>query len=114
MIKLDYLNPLVLELFTYGEQTGMITFDQLIASVPDRYVEPDKADEMLVRMRALGIDMVSAMGLPLSQRPYDKEQLGLRVEALAAERAAEQVSQVDAALLFAGGDLNLLDAITLF
>jgi len=88
MLKLDYLNPLVLELFTYGEQSGMITFDQLIASVPDRYVEPDKADEMLVRMRALGIDMVSAMALPLAQRPYDKEQLGLRVEALAAERAA--------------------------
>ncbi len=95
MLKLDYLNPAVRELFDHGHQVGMITFDQLIASVPDRYVEPDKVDEMLVRLRAMQVEMVSAMALPLAQRPYDKEQLGLRVEALAAERAAEEEDEAD-------------------
>ena len=90
MLKLDYLNPAVRELFDHGHTAGMITFDQLIASVPDRYVEPDKVDDLLVRMRWMEFDMVSAMALPLSRRPYDKEKLGLRVEALAAERAAEE------------------------
>ena len=96
MLKLDYLNPAVRELFDHGHQVGMITFDQLIASVPDRYVEPDKVDEMLVRLRGMQVQMVSAMALPLSQRPYDKEQLGLRVEALAAERAAEEEDEAEA------------------
>lgn len=96
MLKLDYLNPAVRELFDHGHQVGMITFDQLIASVPDRYVEPDKVDEMLVRLRSMSVEMVSAMALPLSQRPYDKEQLGLRVEALAAERAAAEEDEAEA------------------
>jgi RNA polymerase primary sigma factor len=95
MLKLDYLNPAVRELFDHGHQVGMITFDQLIASVPDRYVEPDKVDEMLVRLRGMQVEMVSAMALPLAQRPYDKEQLGLRVEALAAERAAEEEDEAE-------------------
>ncbi|XAL98836.1 RNA polymerase sigma factor RpoD [Phycisphaeraceae bacterium D3-23] len=88
MLKLDYLNPAVRELIDHGTSVGMITFDQLIASVPDRYVSPDMASELLVYMSSLEVEMVSAMALPKTRRPYDKEQLGLRVEALAAERAA--------------------------
>ena len=76
----DILNPAVFELFEHGKKAGFITFDQLNASLPDRYVEPDILDELLVIMRETEIDMVSAMALPLSKRPYDKEKLGLKVE----------------------------------
>jgi len=76
----DILNPAVNELFERGKKAGFITFDQLNASLPDRYVEPDKLDELLVILREQAIRMVSAMALPLKDRPYDKEKLGLRVE----------------------------------
>ena len=89
-MKLDYLHPAVDELFTCGIGAGFVTFDQLIATLPDRYVSPDMANELLVRMHGQEINLVSAMAMPLSQRPYDKEKFGLRVEYLAKTKAAEQ------------------------
>ncbi len=79
-MKQDILNPAVVELFEHGKKAGFITFDQLNATLPDRYVSPDKIDELLVILRLAEIEVVSAMALPLSQRPYDKEKLGLKVE----------------------------------
>jgi len=89
-LKLDYLHPAVDELFACGLGAGFVTFDQLIATLPDRYVSPDMANELLVRMHGQDINLVSAMAMPLSQRPYDKEKFGLRVEYLAKTKAAEQ------------------------
>lgn len=85
----DILNPAVFELMEHGKKAGFITFDQLNASLPDRYVEPDVLDELLVVLRETEVEMVSAMALPLSKRPYDKEKLGLKVE-VAAEPAPEK------------------------
>jgi len=78
----------------HGKQAGFITFDQLNASLPDRYVEPDVLDELLVVLRQTEVEMVSAMGLPLSKRPYDKEKLGLKVES-AAEPSSEKEAAED-------------------
>ncbi|MEM9346344.1 MAG: RNA polymerase sigma factor RpoD [Planctomycetota bacterium] len=88
----DTLNPAVFELLEHGKLAGFITFDQLNASLPDRYVEPDILDELLVILRETDIEMVSAMALPLSKRPYDKEKLGLKVE-VAAEKQEEAVEE---------------------
>ncbi len=90
----DILNPAVYELMKHGKQAGFITFDQLNASLPDRYVEPDVLDELLVVLRQTEVEMVSAMGLPLSKRPYDKEKLGLKVES-AAEPSSEKEAAED-------------------
>ena len=90
----DILNPAVFELFEHGKKAGFITFDQLNASLPDRYVEPDILDELLVIMRETEIDMVSAMAMPLSKRPYDKEKLGLKVE-IAADPTPEKAEAED-------------------
>ncbi|MEO0476343.1 MAG: RNA polymerase sigma factor RpoD [Planctomycetota bacterium] len=79
----DILNPAVFELMEHGKKAGFITFDQLNASLPDRYVEPDVLDEILVILRETEVEMVSAMAMPLSKRPYDKEKLGLKVEVAA-------------------------------
>ncbi len=89
-MKQDILNPAVNELFEHGKEAGFITFDQLNASLPDRYVSPDKLDELLVIMRQTEIDMVSAMALPLKDRPYDKEKLGLKVEVATGSSAEAQ------------------------
>ncbi|MGB0766376.1 MAG: RNA polymerase sigma factor RpoD [Phycisphaeraceae bacterium] len=91
----DTLNPAVFELFEHGKHAGFITFDQLNASLPDRYVEPDILDQLLVIMRETEIDMVSAMAMPLSKRPYDKEKLGLKVE-VAAEPTPDKQPDADA------------------
>ena len=50
-MKQDILNPAVVELFEHGKKAGFITFDQLNATLPDRYVSPDKIDELLVILR---------------------------------------------------------------
>jgi RNA polymerase primary sigma factor len=91
----DILNPAVTELFEHGKTAGFITFDQLNATLPDRYVSPDKLDELLVVLRELDIEMVSAMALPLSQRPYDKEKLGLKVEVAADPKPETQEVEVE-------------------
>ncbi|MEM9111534.1 MAG: RNA polymerase sigma factor RpoD [Planctomycetota bacterium] len=88
----DTLNPAVFELLEHGKLAGFITFDQLNASLPDRYVEPDILDELLVILRETDIEMVSAMALPLSKRPYDKEKLGLKAE-VAAEKQEEVIEE---------------------
>ncbi|MEM1354497.1 MAG: RNA polymerase sigma factor RpoD [Planctomycetota bacterium] len=95
-MKLDTLHPAVCELVEHGQQAGFVTFDQLNAILPDRYVEPDKLDEMLVYLRELGIELVSAMAMPLAQRPYDKEKLGLRVEVAAEPEPAVEQSTASA------------------
>ncbi|MFK7788647.1 MAG: RNA polymerase sigma factor RpoD [Phycisphaeraceae bacterium] len=93
---MDILNPAVFELMEHGKQAGFITFDQLNASLPDRYVEPDVLDELLVILRQTEVEMVSAMALPMSKRPYDKEKLGLKVESAAEPSAEKEAAEEDA------------------
>lgn len=68
-MKLDPLNPAVLELIAAGQQHGVISFDQLNALLPDNYVDPDKLDEMLVLFDRLGIALVDPKHIPASAMP---------------------------------------------
>lgn len=68
-MKLDPLNPAVLELIAAGKQHGVISFDQLNALLPDNYVDPDKLDEMLVLFERLGITLVDPKHIPASAMP---------------------------------------------
>jgi len=65
---LDVLHPAIQELMRFGRSHGYITFDQLVALMPDRYVEPDKLDEVLVRLRVESIQLITQIDADASHR----------------------------------------------
>ncbi|MEM1109852.1 MAG: RNA polymerase sigma factor RpoD [Planctomycetota bacterium] len=68
-MKLDPLNPAVLELIAAGQQHGVISFDQLNALLPDNYVDPGKLDELLVLFERLEITLVDPRNIPAAAMP---------------------------------------------
>ncbi len=95
------LQPAIFELMSYGAQKGFITFDQLVALLPDQYVDPDKLDELHQMMIAYGFELITEPDLrrhglaavhPGRPRPLPLEE-ALAIKA--AERAAQQRPEID-------------------
>ena len=68
-LMLDPICPAVCELIDAGCKHGVISFDQLIALLPDAYVDPFKLDEMLILFERLGIVLVDPKHIPAAARP---------------------------------------------
>ncbi len=66
---LDPLHPAIMELIACGQRRGMVTFDQMIALLPDSYVDPDKLDELLITLQRMGILLVDANQIPMDSHP---------------------------------------------
>ncbi len=66
---INVLHPAVLELIQGGQQRGFITFDELNALLPDAYVDPNKVDELLVRLAGTGIRLIDNLSVPAEYRP---------------------------------------------
>lgn len=64
----EHTHPAVAELIECGKQYGCITFDQLIALLPDEMVEPDKVDLLLVDFMQTSIRLVDERGAPAALR----------------------------------------------
>ncbi|MEX0775941.1 MAG: RNA polymerase sigma factor RpoD [Phycisphaeraceae bacterium] len=56
----EEMHPAVAELIENGKGRGFITYDQLNTSLPDEMVDPDKIDELLVRLDGMGIRMADS------------------------------------------------------
>ncbi len=69
VMMLEVLHPAMVELIERGRQTGYITFDMLNALLPDEYVDPDKIDQLLARMRRLEILLVDNRQIPTEFTP---------------------------------------------
>ncbi|MFA9478436.1 RNA polymerase sigma factor RpoD [Phycisphaerales bacterium AB-hyl4] len=79
------------ELIRCGCAYGCITFDQLIALLPDEMVEPDKVDELLVLLRQQGVRIVNEYDAPAVLR--QRKVKGHKLEASEPElHLAEQVA----------------------
>ena len=61
------------ELTRSGHDRGFVSFDQIIALLPDRYVAPDKMDELLWLLRHRSIQLISESQLPASKRPMGSQ-----------------------------------------
>jgi RNA polymerase primary sigma factor len=68
MMQMQQLHPAIVELFEFGKQKGSITFDQMVAMLPDEYVDPFKLSEMRVLFSAYDVDWIDQDQLPLVQR----------------------------------------------
>ncbi|MFW6031972.1 MAG: sigma-70 factor domain-containing protein, partial [Phycisphaeraceae bacterium] len=68
--------PAVAELIECGQHHGCVTFDQLIALLPDEMVEPDKIDHLLVSFARMGFGVVDERRAPaeLRRRPRKKQE----------------------------------------
>ncbi len=89
----DNTHPAVAELIECGQHYGCITFNQLIALLPDDYVEPDKVDQLLATFEQLGIGLVDDGQAPaeLRRKPGQQKRSGDTPEVdLAAEVAADE------------------------
>ncbi|MEX0653892.1 MAG: RNA polymerase sigma factor region1.1 domain-containing protein, partial [Phycisphaeraceae bacterium] len=87
----EHMHPAVAELIRSGCEYGCITFDQLIALLPDEMVEPDKVDELLVQLRQQGVRIVNEYDAPLELR--QRKVKGHKLEASEPElHLAEQVA----------------------
>ena len=68
-MTLDTHHPAINEMLAWGRKHGFVTYDQLIALMPDRYVETDKMDELILLTRKEGIAWQGDIYLPLRKRP---------------------------------------------
>ena len=87
-------HPAVAELIRCGQHYGCITFNQLIALLPDDYVEPDKVDELLATFEQLQFQLLDDGQAPaaLRRRSENRTRGGDAPEVdLAAEVAADEV-----------------------
>ncbi|MEO0586647.1 MAG: RNA polymerase sigma factor RpoD [Planctomycetota bacterium] len=84
------LHPAIIELLTQGKARGYIVFDQLIALLPDNYVDPDKLDELIQLCRREGIVMLDNLSLPrgVAPMPRSAAEIEAQVQAARAEAAA--------------------------
>jgi len=84
------LHPAINELMNQGRARGFIVFDQLIALLPDRYVDPDKLDELIQLCRREGITMLDNLSLPRGVQPMPRSaaEIEAQVQANRAEAAA--------------------------
>ncbi|MEM8782162.1 MAG: RNA polymerase sigma factor RpoD [Planctomycetota bacterium] len=58
-----------MELLACGLTRGMITHDQVIALLPDSWLESDKLDELLIIFQRLDIKLVDADQIPMDSHP---------------------------------------------
>ncbi len=76
---LDPIHPAVIELIESGKRHGIISIDQLIALLPDGYVDPFKLDEMLVHFAGLDITLVDPKHIPAPARPKNRVAAGTAI-----------------------------------
>ncbi|MEM1099132.1 MAG: sigma-70 family RNA polymerase sigma factor, partial [Planctomycetota bacterium] len=68
-LRIDPLHPALMELLSCGLTRGMITHDQVIALLPDSWLEADKLDELLVIFDRLEIRLVDSDQIPMDSHP---------------------------------------------
>ncbi|HEX7008457.1 MAG TPA: RNA polymerase sigma factor RpoD [Phycisphaeraceae bacterium] len=98
----EQMHPAVAELVACGQKYGCVTFDQLIALLPDELVEPDKVDELLILFEQLKIRLVNDQLAPAELRrptttakpPAADSEPGPDV-ALAAQIAVEEAGLIE-------------------
>ncbi|MEM9253535.1 MAG: sigma-70 factor domain-containing protein, partial [Planctomycetota bacterium] len=89
---INTLHPAINELLDQGRTRGFIVFDQLIALLPDRYVDPDKLDELIQLCRREGVAMRDNLSLPrgVAPMPRSAAEIESLVQANRAEAAAAE------------------------
>ncbi|MEM9789107.1 MAG: sigma-70 factor domain-containing protein, partial [Planctomycetota bacterium] len=94
---ITFLHPAINELLDQGRTRGFIVFDQLIALLPDRYVDPDKLDELIQLCRREGIAMRDNLSLPrgVAPMPRSAAEIEALVQANRAEAAAAEAEQAE-------------------
>ena len=106
------MHPAVAELIRCGERYGCVTFDQLIALLPDEMVDTDRLQPLLVRLEQMGSRLVSELDAPPELRTpkpararidTSAPELGLTAEVVG--EAAREVEGDAASEGDAGGDV---------
>ncbi len=82
-------HPCLTELYRTARKQGLLTFDQLIALVPDEVAEPDQIDVLLVHLEEEGIPLVDLLSAPAELR---KRRPGLPPLVKRAETPAEEAA----------------------
>ena len=67
---IEPLHPALLEVFLCGRRRGVVTFDQIIALMPDSYVESAKLDEILLVLERMGIRVTASTRMPAAAEPH--------------------------------------------
>ena len=67
---IEPLHPALLEVLLCGRRRGVITFDQIIALMPDSYVESAKLDEILLVAERMGVRVTSSSFMPKGAVPH--------------------------------------------
>ncbi|MEM9753680.1 MAG: RNA polymerase sigma factor RpoD [Planctomycetota bacterium] len=88
-----------MELLSCGINRGMVTHDQLIALLPDSWLEADRLDEILIVLERLDIKLVDADQIPMDSHPprYAGTPLADGSEVLQAKPEVEYVDEEAAA-----------------
>ena len=88
-------HPAVNELIESGVKRGYITYDELNELLPDEMVEPDKIDELLVRLDALNVRILDGGPAPRLTTKIVIEEPTPAEEAAAAEADAAAAAEAE-------------------
>jgi RNA polymerase primary sigma factor len=88
-------HPAVNELIESGVKRGYITYDELNELLPDEMVEPDKIDELLVRLDALSVRILDGGPSPRLTTKIVIEEVTPAEEAAAAEADAAAAAEAE-------------------
>ena len=86
------IHPAIAELLSYGEKKTYITFDQLIALIPDAYVDVNKIDRLMFILQSRGVRLITDLSLPEVQRPQYKPATLIRM-VLEAEAEKQEAAE---------------------
>lgn len=67
---IEPLHPALLEVFLCGRRRGVVTFDQIIALMPDSYVESAKLDEILLVLERMSVRVTASTFMPADSDPH--------------------------------------------
>ena len=67
-------NSAINELIDTGKDRGYVTYDELVARLPDEYVDPHRMDELLARFEQTGVKLLDRGGEEPRQIQFAEDQ----------------------------------------
>ncbi len=88
------LNPEIQELIELGRKRKWLSYEELNNTLPDEFVDPDRVDDVLIRIDEFSIELVDELEYK-ARRWRDSKRLGLKVDAEPARQTELAVDIVD-------------------
>ena len=108
-------NSAINELVDTGKDRGYVTYDELVAQLPDEYVDPHRMDELLARFEQTGVKLLDRGGEERRQVQFAEDQSRAALASDAAlRRTAEELGEPVPQALAEAGARRIDDPVRMY